>query len=194
MASKHFHLATAKAHCTSNSRCQLPSHAAKIAKLSQALRVTDTIQCLCLRACRRVADPRQPNSPLHLSNSPADMRNHTLAWSSGAGVGPSSSLFTSPECEGVARRARMPWISPGRPGPDRATSRKRPSASLRGDEPAPSQRATRQSRLIAFYGVGPDGAVLRREVKPQVPPESVGSTLPPTAAGCRIPPHHHDAS
>ena len=102
--------------------------------------------------------------------------------------------FRFPRMRGVARRARMPWISPGRPGCYRATSRKRPSASLRGDEPAPSQRATRQSRLIAFYGVGPDGAVLRREVKPQVPPESVGSTLPPTAAGCRIPPHHHDAS
>ena len=39
-------------------------------------------------------------------------------------------------------------------------------------------RATRQSRLIAFYGVGPDGAIVRREVMPQVPPEDMGVRCP----------------
>ena len=77
----------------------------------------------------------------------------------------------------VAREERMPWISPGRPGPDRANHSHWSERIVR-DAPALLQRATRQSRLIAFYGVGPDGALVRREVKPQVPPEDMGVRCP----------------
>ena len=79
-----------------------------------------------------------------LSNSPTRQRYAGPSLGAGAGVGPYSLSFPPPRMREVARQGRMPWISPGRPGCYRATSRKRPSASLRGCTSA-SWRATRQS-------------------------------------------------
>ena len=90
-----------------------------------------------------------------LSNSPTDVRHWPLSSSPGAGVGPSSSLFASPQCEGWRAEERMPWISPGRPGCYRASLRARGPDASSGDASAPLQRATRHHWLSPLTGAGP---------------------------------------
>src|SRR5262249_48127874 len=61
----------------------------------------------------------------------------------------------------------MPWISPGRPGCYRATSRKRSDTSLRGCISALSARHAAIDGLSPSTAVGPDGAVVRRQIGPK---------------------------
>src|SRR5262249_19728147 len=69
---------------------------------------------------------------LHLSNSPADTAIRPQAWCGRRGRTVVLFLPSSPNARGWRAKGAVPRISPWLPGCYRATSRKRPDASLRG--------------------------------------------------------------